>query len=289
MDASSPDLLQKQDLAPVKTIKRDGIFVFSGPHNGRAVPACLEPCLGTDENWFFDAHEAMDLHMDTLFDALEKSCDNITLIAGNYSRLVCDLNALPDYAITRRSPEHAHITIPQNQPDTCCKVQHARRLEAVYWPYHNTKTATINEKRKQLGGAIVLDLHSFSPTWDQKKRNVELGTLRCEKTPFSRAFEAYLKAQSEYLFVSGEPYRVAERKQNAAPMITKNNDLQYLGLEIRNDLIATPEGIDKMVIFLKKCVAHLEQHPDRDTIIKPRNAVMLAETAEPELQESWSI
>ncbi|PCJ98132.1 MAG: hypothetical protein COA45_08240 [Zetaproteobacteria bacterium] len=283
------DLLQKQDPAPVKITKRKGVFIFSGPHNGCAVPTCFEPCMGTNKDWFNKAHEAMDLHMAALFSALEKSCENVTLIAGNYSRLVCDLNALPDYAITRHSPENVQITIPQNQPDICCKDQHARRLDAVFWPYHNAKTTTINEKREQYGGAIVLDLHSFSPTWEQKKRNVELGTLRCEKTPFSRAFENHLREQSEYLFVSGEPYRVAERKQNAAPMITANNDLQYLGLEIRHDLIATQTGIDKMVIFLKKCVEHMEQHPDRATIIKPRSSVMPPDTKEPELQQSWSI
>lgn len=286
---TSPNLLQQHDIAPVKTLKRDGLFVFSGPHNGLAVPKCLEPCMGADENWFDKAHEAMDLHMDTLFDALEKSCNNITFVIGNYSRLVCDLNTMPDYAITRHSSEYKHIPIPENHPDICCKTQHTKRLDAIYWPYHNEKTTIINEKRKTHGGVIVLDLHSFSPTWDQKKRNVELGTLRCEKTPFSRAFEEYLRSQNEYLFVSGEPYRVAERKQNAAPMITKNNNLQYLGLEIRNDLIATQQGIDKMVIFLKKCIDHLEYHPDIENIIKPRNTAMPPESKEPELQESWSI
>ncbi len=267
-------LLQKQDIPPATVIERKGNIIFSSPHNGRAVPACLKPCLGMDEQWFHSAHEAMDLHVDKLFTELQDTLDNVSFVSGNYSRLVCDLNALPDYAIERHSPEYSHIKIEQNQPDICCAHQHMLRIEEIYWPYHDAKKHLIDKKRETHGGVIVLDIHSFAPTWEQKKRNVELGTIRCEKTPFSRAFEEFLRSQqSEFLFVSGEPYRVAERPNNAAPLITKRNDLQYLGLEIRNDLIAHDTGIQKITELLKNAMDYLLAHPDIDNIIKRRSEI----------------
>ncbi len=282
-------LIKPQDPAPFTLIKRSGNIIFSGPHNGYAVPAQLKPCLGMDEEWFHNAHEAMDLHIDKLFGELQNTLDNVSFLSGNYSRLVCDLNALPDYAITQHSHEYNHIKIEQNQPDECCPRQRTRRIEEVYWTYHDAKKQLIDEKRKDHGGVIVLDIHSFTPTWEQKKRNVELGTIRCEKTPFSRAFEEFLRAQDKFLFVSGEPYRVAERKTNAAPLITEYNDLQYLGLEIRNDLIANDEGIKKITLLLKNAINHLLNHPNIQNITKLRSKITKNEENPPQIHESWSI
>ncbi len=282
-------LLENKDLPPVTITKRQGLVIFSGPHNGYNVPAKLKPCLGMDEQWFHNAHEAMDLHIDKLFMTLEKHLDKVSFISGNYSRLVCDLNALPDYAIAQHSPEYNHIKIAQNQPDMCCVKQRIRRIEEIYWPYHDAKSQLINDKRDKHDGVIVLDIHSFTPTWEQKKRNVELGTIRCEKTPFSRAFEDFLRSQDDFLFVSGEPYRVAEHPNNAAPLITERNDLQYLGLEIRSDLISTDDGIKKITALLKNAIDHLLSHSDIDNITKKRSKTETDQNGHPIIHDSWSI
>ncbi len=267
-------LLDKQDIQPVTVIERQGNIIFSGPHNGYAVPKKLKPCLGMDEQWFHNAHEAMDLHIDKLFIEMQNTLNNVSFIKGNYSRLVCDLNCLPEYAIVERSPEYNHIKIEQNHPNTCCPEQRSRRIEEIYWAYHDTKKQLIDKKRTKHGGVIVLDVHSFSPTWEQKKRNVELGTIRCKKTPLSRAFEEFLKNQNDFIFVSGEPYRVSEQPSNAAPLITQHNDLQYLGLEIRNDLIANDEGIQKIAALLKDAMDHLLNHDDISNITKKYSEIL---------------
>ncbi len=281
-------LLDKQDIHPVTIIERKGNIIFSGPHNGYAVPKKLKPCLGMDKEWFHNAHEAMDLHIDKLFTELQNTLDNVSFIYGNYSRLVCDLNTLPDYAITQHSTEYNHIKIKQNQPDMCCPKQRVRRIEEIYWPYHNAKKQLINKKRAQYGGVIVLDIHSFTPTWGQKKRSVEIGTLRREKTPFSRAFEEFLRQQNDFLFISGEPYRVAEHPNNAAPLITKYHDLQYLGLEIRNDLIAHDEGIQKIAALLKNAIKYLLNHDDINSITKKYSEIPNQNEAA-KVPDSWSI
>ena len=266
--------LTEHDLEPITVIDNDSMLIFSGPHNGHAVPSCLPPCLGTDPKWFSTAHEAVDLHMDKLFIALQDSMAAASYVYGNYSRLVCDLNAVPKHAITQSSSEFDDIKIPDNHPDQCCDNQHTSRLNALYHPYHDAKKNMIDQARTSHGGALVLDMHSFTPTWVQKHREVEIGTIRCENTPLSCALEEYLKSSSEFHFVSGEPYRVAEHPTNAASLITKNNDLQYIGIEIRNDLISTPEGIEKMSAFIKGCVDHLYAHPDFERITSARSLTL---------------
>lgn len=269
--------LQNGDPEPVTLIEGISAMIFAGPHNGHAVPACLAPYLGTDKNWFETAHEARDLHVSRLFDVLIDKRPDDSFIWGNYSRLVCDLNRKADEAITLYSSEYSHITIPENMPDSCCSSQSEARLRAIYDPYHNAQSDLIESIRERNGGlAVILELHSFNPTWEQKKRDVEIGTIRYEKTPLSRTLEGYLKDQDEYHFVSGEPYRVADRPANAARHMSEVHDIQFLGIEIRHDLIATPEGISKMSKFLSGCIKHLENAPNFPLIAAPRShAIMI--------------
>lgn len=244
--------------------------------------------MGTDPDWFKCAHEAKDLYIESLLEMMESRFADASFVTANYSRLVCDLNAKPDYAITQISPENRTFKIPENQPEICCNQQRIRRIEEIYWPYHDAKKSLITETRKKHGGVIVLDMHSFSPTWEQRKRDVEIGTIRCEKTPLSRAIEGYFKEQHDFKFVSGEPYRVAERPANAAPLISDMNDLQYLGIEIRNDLIATPDGVDKVCTLLQNSIENLLSRPDLQTIMSPRSLAAEEKTS-PSYDAGWSI
>ncbi len=284
------NILSKNDPDPVTVINNTGNIIITSPHNGCAVPKCLKPYLGTNKTWFNQAHEAMDLHIDKLFIALSNRLNEVSFISGNYSRLVCDLNALPDYSIKNYSSEYRHIEISENCPKICCAKQKISRLNEIYWPYHDKKKQLIEDKREIHGGVIVLDIHSFSPTWEQKNRNVEIGTIRCEKTPLSRAFEKFLREeQSDFTFVSGEPYRVEDIPTNAAPMITDRNDLQYLGLEIRNDLILNESGILKITALIENAINHITSHTDIDNISMNRSSAMPQNTKQPTAPSSWSI
>lgn len=290
MRQDCPPLLSANDPAPITLREGKSALVFTGPHNGKLTPEALSDSLGMDESWFKGAHEATDLHMQELFDQMEDRFPEANFLAGNYSRLVCDLNRQPDYSVTRKSSEHDHMLIPENQPECCCQQEQLRRIKALHDPYHDTKHQLVSKIRKTHGGIIMLDMHSFTPTWKGENREVEIGTIRAEKTPLSRALEAHLKEQDEFRFISGEPYRVADRKESAANMVKNRNDLQYLGIEIRSDLIDTPEKRDKMCDFLQKCVQHLEAHPDLQNIMTTRSAAKGIPTQPLEdATETWSI
>ncbi len=289
LDFNIPNLLTHNDPSPINIDEGSDHFIFTGPHNGHAVPENLDPSLGTDPDWFANAHEASDLHVEELFQAMKAHFQESSFVSAYYSRLVCDLNRMPDFSITESSSEFANFKIPDNQAQKCCQVQRSQRINEIFNPYHEAKADLVDRVRERNGGAIVLDIHSFSPTWEEVRRDVEIGTIRCEKTPLSKALEGFLKEQTDFRFVSGEPYRVAERPSSAAPFLTHTNDLQYIGLEIRNDLIATPEGIDKVIEFLKSCVNHLNHHPDFETLASPRREVMPHDFRLPSVNPGFSI
>ncbi len=289
MHADAAKLLAEEDPTPYTTVRGDSIFLLAGPHNGRKVPQALHQSLGTEPEWFNGAHEAYDLHVSELFERMQQRFDNLNYIYGNYSRLVVDLNRMPDYSITETSSEHEDFKIPHNQLDKCDLKSRNRRISEIYAPYHEAKHNLINDIRSQKGGVIVIDMHSFTPTWQQRKRDVEIGTIRCEKTPLSQAAEDFLRQQEDYNFVSGEPYRVANRPASAAPLISRSNDLQYFGIEIRNDLIGTPEGMEKMTAFLGRCIEHIKGHENFEKIIQPRHSVMDYELPEPQINPAYMI
>lgn len=266
-------LLKANDPPPFSLKTGESILAFTGPHNGLAVPKALPDCLGMEHTWFDKAHEAQDLHMESLFDHMQQRFPDASFIAGNYSRLVTDLNREPNNTVAYNSSEYDNLIINANQSDLCCEEEEKRRLQEIYYPYHNAKTQLFSQIREMHQGVIALDMHSFSPTWQGQDRKPEIGTIRTEKTPLSRALESFLREQDEYRFISGEPYRAAEHPINASRMISQRNDIQYLGLEIRNDLINTPEKREKMCNFLEKCVEHLNVHPDYDAIIANRSEI----------------
>lgn len=287
MSNTCPPLLTEKDPPPFSVTHGSSPLIFTGPHNGKAVPQSLTCSLGMGKSWFQTAHEASDLFMKELFEDMRPDFTEATFLEAEYSRLVCDLNRQPDYAVMRQSSENKNLLIPENQPECCCRAETQRRLKALHEPYHDTKNQIIETVRQDHGGAIVLDMHSFSPTWKGKQRAVEIGTIRCEKTPLSYALEEFWRNQSYYLFISGEPYRVASRPTNIAPLITESADLQYVGIEIRSDLIDRPEKRKKMVEFLKLCTMHLLNHSDLNKISDRRSNVI---KTKPEIvNTSWSI
>lgn len=276
-------LLTAEDPAPFTTIKGTSNLLFTFPHNEILLPKGLESCLGTDEDWFAKAHEARDLYMSKIFEIMRERFPEATLHKGNFSRLVADINAHPDDAIKRTSSEWEHLLIPQNQHEKCGAEQALRRMNEIYYPYHQAQKSLVNEIRADHDGIIVLDMHSFSPTWQNTPRAEEIGTIRAHKTDLSKALESFLKSQNDYSYVSGKPYRVADRAKNAARYIEAECDLQYLGIEIRNDLISTPKGQNQFIDFIEKGIDHIRslEHTDPHAYLRATAKASLASPLPP--------
>jgi predicted N-formylglutamate amidohydrolase len=194
------------------------------------------------------SHIAWDLGALAVARAMRDFADG-DLVAGSVSRLVHDCNRPP--GVSSAMPElSGAFAIPGNR----CLDEEARayRAATVYQPFHAALTATLDVKRQ---GALVT-IHSFTPVFDGIRRNCEVGILHDDADP--RLALALLAAADDAPFLTelNVPYSAADGvthtlKKHAVPRGWLN-----AMIEIRNDLIATPEQQDRMALQLVALLRH---------------------------------
>lgn len=258
---ATPYRLRDSDPPPFSLSQGNGSVIIASPHNGKNVPSTLTPYLGMEQDWFDSAHEASDIHIDRVYDHIRSLLPETSCIAGNYSRLVCDLNRKRSCAIEDRSTENRNTVIPSNNLELMSFREQNFRMEKIYDPYHAVLTELIQNTRERNGAAVMLEIHSFSPTWQGQKRDVELGTLHFENCALARTVADFIRQQTDMHFADGKPYNVTKSRTNVGRVISERTGIPYLGLEIRNDLIATPEGVERVSKLIQGLGEHLETHP----------------------------
>lgn len=248
---------------PIKIVPGNSPVIFTGPHNGTFVPAHLD-FLGMPEAWFSDGHhdarhEAFDIGMARVFArAIEINNDAHSYLYANYSRLVADVNRLThdrfcfsDLSVDTNTPISGNCDLS----DEAC----TERLKEVYYPYMTALNSLIDVVQRKHGGAILIDMHSFTPTFQGQSRDTEVGTLQFEHHPILHHVARRLKLfceQNMTTFKIGYPYRHGDHATPSENMsLTK--EIYYTGIEIRNDCLATQQGVDLYVGLMRDLAADL--------------------------------
>jgi predicted N-formylglutamate amidohydrolase len=228
----STRVLTQADPSPVivENHGAEGPFLLLGDHAGREVPAALGDLGLTPEA--FERHIAWDIGVAGLGSLLSRSLDAV-FIRQRYSRLVIDCNRAPGRADA--VPEVSDgVTIPANL-GLSPQALDARRA-AVADPYHARIAQTLDARRPQ----VLISLHSFTPVMQGFARPWRFGVLHMENSPFSAAVLQRLRDQlGADLVGDNEPYRMDE-VDFTIPRHAIARGLDYLELEVRQDLLATP-------------------------------------------------
>ena len=206
-------------------------------HASNAIPAAFDG-LGLDPD-AARSHAAWDPGARDLALALSRALD-APLVAGRLSRLVYDCNRPPE--APSAMPEKSEvIEVPGNRGLT--EGDRAARTSAVYRPFCAAVDAVIADRRARGLPTALVTIHSFSPVWFGRPRAVEIGILHDAD---ARMADLMLRA-AEFL-----PGRKVERNQPYGPDdgVTHSlqvhglaNDLPNVMIEVRNDLLATPQGV----------------------------------------------
>ena len=165
---------------------------------------------------------------------------NAVLIHAPVSRLIYDCNRAPDRpgAMPARSELH---DIPGNA--NISPAQRLARTQAVYQPFHNAAHDLITD-RIALGLApVVVTIHSFTPVYFGKPRSVEFGIIHDADPTYAHAILAATTGLNAQL---NQPYSAADDVTHTLRMLATPYGLPNAMLEIRNDLIATPEAEQAM-------------------------------------------
>ncbi|RIK84509.1 MAG: N-formylglutamate amidohydrolase [Hyphomicrobiales bacterium] len=213
-------------------------LVLVADHAGRALPDEYGD-LGLPAAEF-ERHIAYDIGVEALTRALAAALGAPAVMA-RFSRLLIDANRGEDDPTLIRQLYDGTI-IPANYP--LGAQERERRLERYWRPYHDALGAVVASVAATSGAApFLLSLHSFTPTMQGRARPWHVGILWDADDRAPRPLLDMLSADPALVVGDNEPYDGALRGDTMFRHAIVNGYAHAL-VEIRQDLIATPEGVE---------------------------------------------
>jgi predicted N-formylglutamate amidohydrolase len=253
-DSGRP-LLADDDPPPVRMVNPRGAspFLLIGDHAGDAIPSGLGS-LGLGEA-DLARHIACDIGIAALGASLAGTLDAV-FIAQAYSRLVVDCNRGPDAAdVIAESSDGT--TVPGNaglRPE-----QRAERFRLIHEPYQAAIEAELARRDEAGRETVLVALHSFTPRMNERDRPWQIGVLHDKgDTRFAMAVLEALKAKGDLVVGDNEPYAM-DGIDYTIPRHAFADARPYVELEIRQDLIATPEGAERWAGLLAEILPAAER------------------------------
>ena len=177
----------------------------------------------------FETHIAYDIGAAEVAAALAKTYGAAALLGG-VSRLLIDLNRGPgDPTLVMRLSDGS--IIPGNRGADGEEV--AKRLKQFHAPYH----AAIREEIARIGeAAILISIHSFTPSWKTVARPWEVGVLYGRDQRLAVPLMKHLAAAG-FTVGDNEPYTGALEGDTLDTHGTRTGHANVL-IEIRQDFLA---------------------------------------------------
>ena len=224
-----------------------GILVVCD-HASNHVPDEIE--LGIDRR-LLSQHIAYDIGVTGVATFMVELSGCAAFLATN-SRLVVDLNRYPDDASAIPVTSDG-LDIPGNALDADGR---QARLNRYFHPYHARLEDLLHHHRP----ALILSVHSFTPRLQSDPhghRPWEVGIL----------YNAYeLAANLAIERLEGEGLVVGDQLPYSGKLLnaTMNrhaeaNEIPYVGIEIRQDLVATSAGQERFAAILAEMAQHITE------------------------------
>ena len=231
-------LLGANEPSPVRVLRERGAsdFILTADHAGRAIPRRLGSLgVGAAD---LDRHIAWDIGIAGVTERLSAALD-ATAVLQTYSRLVIDCNRDPSWPSAM--PEISEFTaIPGNRGLT--DADRAARAGEIFHPYHN-RIAGLRDARAAAGRtSIVVAMHSFTPVFKGEPRAIEVGILYYRRTKLANIMLDLLREEGDLTIGENEPYALTMDSDYSIPTHAEKRGLEHVEVEIRQDLIASPEG-----------------------------------------------
>jgi len=207
-----------------------GILIVSD-HASNRVPDDID--LGIDPA-LLGEHVALDIGVATIAERMVAQ-SGVAAFLGNVSRLVCDFNREEESPglIPHSSDGHA---VPGNLFDLAGR---EARIERFYRPYHDALANLLEQAPPKL----IVSLHSFTPNLKsrpEEQRPWQVGVLYNRDDRAARLAIPLLLAEG---LIVGDQQPYSGTLLNATMnRHAEARGLPYVGIEVRQDLIADPAG-----------------------------------------------
>lgn len=158
-------------------------------------------------------------------------------VLSRFSRLVCDPNRNPSDQTFVVETIEGHSLSWNRRIDA----QERRRREEIYHePYHQEIDRILRGRVASQQPVRLLSIHSFTPVYRGENRDVEVGVLFDDHESSAHQLIAEFKGVG-LRTEANQPYSGYAGLIHAARRHGRRHRVVYLELEIRQDLIATPE------------------------------------------------
>ncbi|MDG1859306.1 MAG: N-formylglutamate amidohydrolase [Emcibacteraceae bacterium] len=208
-----------------------------------------------------EMHIAWDIGIGEVTKNLANILDAPAILAS-FSRLLIDANRGLDQAglIPEVSDGH-QIHGNKNLNDDHIN----ERINRFYKPFHDQTDLLIQEKSKNDHAPIIFNMHSFTPEMNGFKRPWETGMLWNKD---KRVASALIEKLSDRKFTVGdnEPYSGQELNHTMNTHGTQHG-FPHVNIEIRQNEINHPEGIDKWSRILGEDLKAIRALPEMADII----------------------
>ncbi len=231
-------LLAPDEPHPVSLRRAHGrsAFLLTADHAGRLIPRALATLgLPPAER---TRHIAWDIGIAAVTRLLSASLD-ATAVLQRYSRLVIDCNRRPE--VPSAFPEISDGTkVPANASLSAAEKE--RRRRAIFEPYHAAIAAAIASRRAAGRPTLYVALHSFTPVFGGEARTMHCAVLYNRNPRLSLALARLFRAEGDLIVAENAPYRLTDATDYSVPVHAEAAGLDYLEIEIRQDLISRPAG-----------------------------------------------
>ncbi|MES0810377.1 N-formylglutamate amidohydrolase [Roseibium sp. SCPC15] len=185
------------------------------------------------------SHAAWDPGARDLSLFLSKALD-APVVASRISRLVYDCNRPPEApgAMTEKSEV---IEVPGNRGLSAEDRQ--ERVRTVYRPFCDAAGKVLDSHGPD---TVVVTVHSFTPIYFGKPRSVEIGLLHDSDSRFVDEMLDHAGALSHRRVARNEPYGPEDGVTHSLQIHALSRGLANVMIEVRNDLLSTPEDIDEI-------------------------------------------
>ena len=222
-------------------------FLVVCDHAGRAVPRALGDMGVPPAGW--ERHIAWDIGGAALADSLGEAW-GAAVIKQRWSRLVIDCNRAPS-----RPDAIPEVSDGQPVPANVGLSAEARaaRVAEVHAPYHAAIAAELDARAAAGTPTLLVLVHSFTPRMAGFDRPWTFGVLHAGDSPVSHAALELLRREPGEVVGDNEPYAM-DLIDYTAPTHATARGLDYLELEVRQDLIADHAGVARVSEILARVV-----------------------------------
>jgi predicted N-formylglutamate amidohydrolase len=201
-----------------------------------------------DDDWIRTTHWASDLGAAKLTTELAGTLDAAAVMA-RYTRLLVDPNrAEHDPTLVRTEadgrPVRLNTTVPQEELE--------RRLNGLHRPYH----AAVRSMVDAHAGAMVLAVHSFTPTYDGRARSMEVGVLFDRDQAPAEVLASALAGEG-FSVALNEPYSGRNGLMFSAQHHAERAGRAAIEIEVRQDRIVDGPWRARLVGAIARGIARI--------------------------------